>query len=158
MASSSPWVRPLVWIAAVAAMCLPLLASSEDTTGGYDREQIRQLVVEQQDAWNRGDLNAFVSGYDESDEIVLASGSQVTRGRQLAIDGYRERYGNPEEMGLLRSSIHQIDLLGQDHAKVVGDWQLTRQDDVTRGLFTLVLTRRPDGWRVIHDHNSSARP
>jgi len=33
---------------------------------------------------------------------------------------------------------------------------LTMPDDThPGGLFTLVLRKRPEGWRIVHDHTSS---
>jgi len=39
---------------------------------------------------------------------------------------------------------------------VLGRWVLTGTEHAGRGVFTLVLERRPEGWRIIHDHTSLA--
>ena len=37
-----------------------------------------------------------------------------------------------------------------------GQWHLERTKlDNVEGLFTLVLKKFPDGWKIIHDHSSS---
>ena len=59
-------------------------------------------------------------------------------------------------MGTLEFTIEQMDWLGTDYMKVLGRWALDRRDDRPHGLFTLILRRRPEGWRIIHDHTSSA--
>lgn len=48
-------------------------------------------------------------------------------------------------------------LLSDRHAVVFGRWSLARSESYTNvgGLFTLVLERRPQGWRIAHDHASA---
>jgi ketosteroid isomerase-like protein len=38
----------------------------------------------------------------------------------------------------------------------MGRWQLTRAADTPHGRFTLIFRRTPQGWRIVHDHTSSA--
>ena len=45
-----------------------------------------------------------------------------------------------------------------DAATVFGRWKLVREDDEPHGLFTLVMRRFDEGWRIVHDHTSSAKP
>jgi beta-aspartyl-peptidase (threonine type) len=38
---------------------------------------------------------------------------------------------------------------------VRGRWRLTFRDGKqTGGLFTLLMRRTPEGWRIVHDHTS----
>ena len=37
---------------------------------------------------------------------------------------------------------------------LAGSPKLTGTAHAGRGVFTLVLERRPEGWRIIHDHTS----
>jgi ketosteroid isomerase-like protein len=57
-------------------------------------------------------------------------------------------------MGTLDFQIDSIDPVGADGAVVLGRWALTGSEHPGRGVFTLVLERRPEGWRIIHDHTS----
>ncbi len=74
------------------------------------------------------------------------------------MDRYRATYASPgHEMGKLEFSALRIKMLGADAAFVRGSWQLTMSDGKTpHGLFTLVFRRFPEGWKIIHDHTSSA--
>ena len=40
-------------------------------------------------------------------------------------------------------------------AIVLGRWKLTETPNAGSGVFSVVLERRPEGWRVIHDHTSA---
>ena len=51
-------------------------------------EEIRQVIVKQQDAWNRGDLEAFMAGYWNSAELTFFSGARESKGWQAALDRF----------------------------------------------------------------------
>jgi ketosteroid isomerase-like protein len=42
-----------------------------------------------------------------------------------------------------------------DGAVVLGRWRLTETPNAGSGVFSVVLERRPEGWRIIHDHTSA---
>jgi ketosteroid isomerase-like protein len=56
-------------------------------------------------------------------------------------------------MGTLQFKLDEIDALGTDNACVLGHWQLLGPNS-GHGVFTLIFERRPEGWRIIHDHTS----
>jgi ketosteroid isomerase-like protein len=61
-------------------------------------------------------------------------------------------------MGQLAFAIDSIDPVGADGAVVLGRWDLTGSPHPGHGVFSLVVERRPEGWRIIHDHTSAASP
>ena len=79
-------------------------------------------------------------------------------GWQTVFDRYRRKYGDKETMGKLKFSDLDIQLLGPESALAFGRWHLTRESGETSGLYTLVLRKKPEGWRIVHDHTSSASP
>lgn len=120
-----------------------------------DERAIRALLERQEIAWNEHDLRRFMQGYWQSDNLVFASGGAVQRGWQATLDRYLKTYDSPAKMGRLSFRIQQIDFMGDDHAKVLGEWKVTRASDQLAGLFTLILQRLPEGWKIMHDHTSS---
>lgn len=121
-----------------------------------DADTIRAVLDAQVDAWNAGSLRGFMDGYARTDTLRFASGGTVRRGWQAALDGYERGYPDRAAMGTLR--FDSLDVLGlaPGWAVVFGRWHLERAADAPSGLFTLVLNKRPEGWRVVHDHTSSA--
>ncbi len=105
-------------------------------------------------AWNRGDIDGFMRGYWKSENLVFASGDNVTRGWQATLDRYKKNYSSKEKMGVLRFSDVEISVLSKDAAVVLGSWALTRDGDNPKGKFTLVFRKVSDGWRIVHDHTS----
>ncbi|MGE0547329.1 MAG: nuclear transport factor 2 family protein [Kofleriaceae bacterium] len=124
-----------------------------------DRADVERVLADQAAAWNRGDLAGYMAGYAKTPSLIFTSGSKVRRGWQTAFDHYRARYGkDPSAMGNLRFEIQQVDSVGADGAVVLGTWILTDTKHAGSGVFSVVFERRPEGWRIIHDHTSAAAP
>jgi beta-aspartyl-peptidase (threonine type) len=119
---------------------------------------VRALLQAQQDAWNRRDLEGFMSGYWKSENLTFFSGASVTNGWQPALDRYRLHYQSAgTEMGKLEFRSLRLEMLGSDAAFARGEYFLTMSTGKTpHGIFTLVLRRFPEGWRIVHDHTSPA--
>ena len=127
------------------------LAASRD---GEAEAVLSALLRSQAEAWNRGDIEGFMAGYWKSDKTTFASSSGVFRGWQALLDRYRRNYPDRAAMGRLEFSDLEITLLAPDAALIMGHWQLKRQNDQPRGIFTLIARRFPEGWRITHDHTS----
>jgi len=122
------------------------------------QDEIRHLLSAQVEAWNRGDLAGFMAGYWNSPDLTFFSGGNVAQGWQAALERYQRNYqGTGKEMGHLEFQDLNVDLLGERAALVRGKWHLTLSDGKTpHGLFTLILKRFPEGWKIVHDHTSAA--
>jgi beta-aspartyl-peptidase (threonine type) len=120
--------------------------------------EVRALLDAQVSAWNRGDLEVFMAGYWRSPELVFCSGATVTKGWDATLERYRKRYqAEGREMGRLTFDAIDVMALGEDAAFARGAYRLRLRDgSEPNGLFTLVLRRFPDGFRIVHDHTSAA--
>jgi ketosteroid isomerase-like protein len=121
-----------------------------------ERQAIQDILAAQVAAWNRGDLDGFMTGYWSSPDLTFFSGKDVTSGWQGTLDRYRKRYQaeGPDKMGVLSFSDLDIALLGPDSAFVRGRWKLVTSKEPLGGLFTLLFKKKPEGWRIVHDHTS----
>ncbi|OWK38309.1 YybH family protein [Fimbriiglobus ruber] len=159
--------RGLPAVPALAAMLLVLLGLGVFPILGFrDRAriaaapaEIRAVLDAQADAWNAGDLDGFMTGYWNSEELKFYSGGDVTKGWQGTLDRYRRKYQSKDaEMGHLEFTDLEIEVLGPDVAIVRGRWKLTRSKDSPSGLYTLLIRRFSDGWKIVSDHTSAADP
>lgn len=127
-----------------------------DTNSDASRKAIRKVLDDQASAWNKGDLEGFMAGYWKSDALSFFSGKDRTQGWKATLERYRKRYqAEGKEMGQLTFSELEIDLLGPEGALVRGRWQVVTKKETLQGLFTLVVRKTPDGWRIVHDHTSA---
>jgi len=144
---------------AITALAIIHSALAQDDSGSYGPEEraIERVLHKQQEAWNRHDLEGFMTGYWNSPELTFFSGAKKRDGWQATIDRYLETYASPgHEMGKLEFSGLRIEVLGQGAAFVRGSWRLTMSDGKTpHGLFTLVFRKFPAGWKIVHDHTST---
>jgi uncharacterized protein (TIGR02246 family) len=125
--------------------------------GKAEEHPIRMVLVQQEKAWNRGDLEGYMQGYWKSPDLTFYSGGTVTRGWEATLERYRKRYRSEgKEMGRLDFTEDTIEMLGPDSAVGHGRWNLTLSGGrKLTGLYTVILKRLPEGWRIVHDHSSS---
>jgi len=120
------------------------------------KASIRAVLDLQRDAWNRGDIEGYMDGYDRSPRTEFVGGDTITRGWQTVLDRYKKNYDSREKMGVLTFSDVEITMLSKDAALVLGRWHLKRASDEPHGTFSLVFRKTKAGWRIVHDHSSSA--
>ena len=119
-----------------------------------DTATIRGVLNAQVEAWNRGDVDAFLDGYWRSPDVTFSGTSGVTRGWDGALARYKKNYADRAAMGKLDFSGLEIRFLGPDAALVLGKWHLAREKGDIGGVFSLVWQRFPEGWKIVHDHTS----
>ena len=141
-------MRLLLW----CCLSAPLLAAASAET------EVKAVLAQQEAAWNRADLNAFMQAYLNSPDITFV-GKQVTRGWQGTLERYQKTYPTPAAMGRLTFSEIEVRPLGKDHAWVLGRFQLERtaavQLEPRKSMrFTPPATRR---WRIRWPRSSGSR-
>jgi ketosteroid isomerase-like protein len=146
-------LRLLFAVSFLFAFPVFLLAQTNDEKTKAD---IRAVIEAQAAAWNRGDVEGYMDGYDRSPNTEFVGGDSITRGWQQVLDRYKQRYDTREKMGVLTFSDLEISLISKDAALVLGRWRLKRANDEPHGTFTLLFRKTKAGWRIVHDHSSSA--
>jgi uncharacterized protein (TIGR02246 family) len=131
-------------------------SSLAETKAERDAKAIRAVLDAQVAAWNRGEIEAFMDGYERSEKTVFVGGDNVTRGWQTVLDRYKKNYDTREKMGTLSFSDMEITPLGNDSALVLMRWHLQRAKDEPHGRSTLIMRRTKQGWKIVHDHSSAA--
>lgn len=123
---------------------------------------IRQVMAQQQSAWNRGDVAGYMHGYKDAPDTTFV-GSSVRKGYRQILASYSKHYATREQMGRLSFSALDVRLLpgaaGEvRYATVTGRFHLERtvrgeagKDD---GVFSLLWEKTNDGWKIIMDHTS----
>jgi ketosteroid isomerase-like protein len=118
--------------------------------------QVRGLLDQQVRQWNAGDLEGFMQTYWRSEQTRFQSGGEVSLGWQPLLERYRQRYADRAAMGKLDFPELRVVVLAPDAALAYGRWGLQRAHDTPGGVFTLLLRRTAEGWRIVYDHTSAA--
>lgn len=149
------------WIATLGLLLAVSVGAAHAADAG-DAAAIRQAMAEQQAAWNRGDVEAFMRTYKDAPDTTFV-GSTVRKGYRAILAGYRKHYATREQMGRLTFSDVDVRLLpgtGGEvrYAAVTGRFHLDRtahgeapQDD---GVYSLLWEKTAQGWKIILDHSS----
>ncbi|WP_423736953.1 YybH family protein [Chitinophaga caseinilytica] len=133
-----------IFISAIAS------ASAQDPA----ETRIRQVMQTQLEAWNRGDIVAFMDTYWKSDSLLFIGSKGLTYGWQATLDNYKKAYPGKEGMGQLAFKLLEFKKLGNDAYFVVGKWQLTRTIGNLDGHFSILLRRINGEWKIVADHSS----
>ncbi|MDP4678740.1 MAG: nuclear transport factor 2 family protein [Cyclobacteriaceae bacterium] len=116
---------------------------------------ITDLLYEQEEAWNNGDIKSFMKAYWVSDSLKFIGASGVTYGYNETYEGYQKRYPNRATMGKLKFEVVNFSMLSDDIVHLVGKWDLTREMGDIGGHFTLIWKKLDNKWLIISDHTSA---
>ena len=117
-------------------------------------DDISRMLQGQADAWNRGDLDAYMQGYWKNEQLRFVSNGKFRFGWDETLAAYKRNYPNKEALGELKFTIQEIKMLSNYAAMVVGRWDLKRVKDSPTGVFTLLIEKIDDRWVITMDHSS----
>ncbi len=128
-----------------------LLAGCSGKKPSFDAAPILTVMDQQEQAWNRGDLPGFMSGY--SDTICFIGSRGMTCGRDEVTANYVKSYPDARAMGKLTFGILEVVPAGEGHAWVSGTWALARTRDTLSGGYSLLWVKESGAWRIVRDHS-----
>jgi ketosteroid isomerase-like protein len=131
-----------------------LLASFAAFSQSGDEAAIRRLLTLQTQAWNRGNIEAFMQTYWKSDSLMFIGSKGVVRGWQQTLDNYKKGYPDTAAMGKLSFDILEVKPVSKEYAFVVGKWMLKRSIGDVSGHYTLLLRKIRGEWKIVADHSS----
>jgi uncharacterized protein (TIGR02246 family) len=135
---------------------LILFALSAGTPSWPQSTAIEQLLHKQTEDWNRGDVNAFMTGYENSPDTTFV-GDKVEYGYSTILERYKRLYATPAAMGKLTFSNLAIRILDSNYATATGNFHLDRNTEGggnADGIFSLLLKKESSGWKIILDHSN----
>lgn len=117
-------------------------------------DAIREVLKDQVNCWNSGDLECYMDGYWKSDQLMFVGKKGVTYGWESTLAMYKNSYPSKEKMGKLDLIVKEIYPLSDDYWFVIGQWNLQRKDDAPNGHFSLLFRMIDGEWKVVVDHSS----
>ncbi len=115
---------------------------------------IKKLLQEQTEAWNKGNLEAFMQTYWQSDSLLFVSKNGVTKGWKNTLENYKKNYPDTETMGKLSFELIEIKPISQQSYFVVGKWMLTKSVGDFSGYYSLLIRKINGEWKIVADHSS----
>lgn len=114
-------------------------------------KEIETVLFDQQEAWNKGDIDAFMEGYWNSEELTFIGRSGVNKGWETTLANYKKGYPDKETMGKLSFEVVQLDSLSNEVYRMIGKYKLERKDDEPSGIFTLIWQLKNGKWLITSD-------
>ena len=156
-------IRPTVTILILTALLaflpnLSAIAQTDNLKMATQQElDVIKVLLKQESAWNRGDLDTFAQAYKNAPDTLFLSGT-VHRGFDNMLAEYHQNYPTKESMGTLSFSALEVHPLGDTYAVCIGRYRLERSKKLggtAEGLFSLVLEKTSEGWKIVVDHTTS---
>jgi len=87
------WVRVVYCKAFAVGVCI-LVAGFTTAAQAQNNDEIavRQLLQKQVNAWNKGSIEEFMTGYLQSDSLVFIGKNGPKYGYQTTLENYRKNY------------------------------------------------------------------
>jgi len=118
-----------------------------------DLKTVSNIMSAQVLAWNKGDINGFMSFYWRSDSLKFIGSKGVTYGWQKTLDNYIKNYPDKTAMGILKFTIIESSQLSNASIYIIGKWELEKEKPVG-GHFTLLWKKIDNKWVIVADHTS----
>ena len=119
-----------------------------------DETKIRNVLNNQEIAWNAGDIESFMKSYWQSDSLLFIGKSGVTYGWQKTLDNYKKNYPDTVAMGNLTLNLAEFKPISPEYYFVVGKWHLQRTTGDIGGYFSLLFKKINGLWFIVADHSS----
>lgn len=136
----------------------PALSQKEDPLFTATRQQLDvvKIILAQQNAWNKGDLDAYLSHYKDAPDTqaVLAN---LVRGVDNIRAAYKQNFPNRDAMGEIEDTDIEVKALGDNYALATGRYHLNRpkkSGGPIEGTFMELFEKTPTGWRIIFSQST----
>ncbi|WP_115461088.1 YybH family protein [Winogradskyella aurantiaca] len=151
-------------LAIITVSCISIKAdvqateSSDTNTEVYSQTDaneaeagIRLVMKEQETAWNNHDLEGFMQGYWNSEDLKFYSASGLTKGWDQTLANYKKNYPTKAESGILKFTINDISRVEDNSYYVMGEFYLTRDIGHASGFFIIIFRKINGEWKIIAD-------
>jgi uncharacterized protein (TIGR02246 family) len=120
-----------------------------------DVKDIIALMRTEEEAWNRGDIDAYVNLYapGDSTRMIYFGGSGVTRGKDSILAFYK-KYWPKEKMGHLTLQHDGIEKISNEYYYVSGFFNVSYPSGKeVKGRFSGLVKKIKGKWYLYTDHS-----
>ncbi|MCX7356874.1 MAG: nuclear transport factor 2 family protein [Alphaproteobacteria bacterium] len=152
------FLAALILAAAPLAGCAQTQTAPVAMSSAQDEAEIRALIATMEAAWNRGDFEGYMAGF-ENPGVMFVSGGRIQDGWQGTLDHYVRDYGgSAERRGALHFYDISVEMLAPDAAMLVSHYRLERPERAQEGINTRLMRKIDGRWVISLNHVSSYDP
>lgn len=136
----------------------PAVSQKEDPLFTATRQQLDvvKIILAQQNAWNKGDLDGYLSHYKDSPDTqaVLAN---LVRGIDGIRSAFKQNFPNKDAMGAIEDTDIEVKALGDNYALATGRYHLNRpkkSGGPVEGTFMELFEKTEAGWQIIFSQST----
>ena len=129
---------------------------AQDLISLSEKNQIVSVLKSQETDWNEGDIDSFMKGYLNSNDLVFNGSKGPFYGFKSVKERYKNTYPTKNEMGKLKFEILKISGITKHVAYLVGKYILIYPEHVDSGFFTLTFLKSNNEWLILSDHTSKS--
>lgn len=116
-----------------------------------DIETVKSLLQNQAADWNKGDIEAFMQVYWQSDKLQFIGSKGVTYGWENTLNNYKKSYPDKAAMGELSFEIINAEKRTKKIITLIGRFHLKRTAGNLSGVFLLVWQKIKKKWVIVVD-------
>ncbi|RQO30805.1 DUF4440 domain-containing protein [Taibaiella sp. KBW10] len=136
----------------LVGLCL-LLCYIPSFAQGNEKE-IKAMLLQQQEAWNAGNVAQYMNGYWRNDSVAFISKNKTTYGWDNVLHNYQKSYPDKATMGVLTFSDLSLHRIADNQYFVLGAWALKRAKGDVGGRFHLLYQFIDGQWLIVMDYTN----
>ena len=119
-------------------------------------DEIYDLMQEQEESWNKGNIDDFMNKYWNNDSLIFLGKSGINYGWKKTISNYKNSHKNKNEMGRLEFKNILCKPINKSTHVIAGKWSIFREDSIRNigGYYSLIWVKKDKVWKIIYDHTS----
>ena len=137
---------------------------AQSTPSDNDSTEIRQVVVQFVDAFNRHDARGWAAPFTEDGDFTNVTGL-IRHGRKQVEERFTTLFAGPLKDAHRTATIRHIRFIKPDVAAVDAEWELTgsrasdgTENPVRKGMFTWIMVKEENNWKFADFHESEFAP
>src|SRR5665213_296481 len=157
--SVAAFLASVAYAACVLLACAAVAAQQPADklyTATHEQLAVVKIVLAQETAWNKGDLDGFLAAFKDAPDTQVVLGNRAV-GMSEIRNAFHINYPNRESMGTIAYSDVEARELGESFALATGKYHLDRSKKYggpADGTFTEVMEKTPQGWQIIFDETT----
>jgi ketosteroid isomerase-like protein len=144
----------LVILAAVSSTSA--LEQGQLKTASQEELDVIKVLLKQEAAWDRGDIDGFLEGYKDSPDTLFIN-NLIQRGFAGMKADYHRNYPTRETMGQLTFSELEVHPIDDKVAVCIGKYKIERSKKNggnAESLFSMVFEKTEAGWKIVVAHTT----